>query len=430
MQTACGTYAIPAIAARFVQYYTNTVPIGPYRGAGRPDMAMLVERLVNRAAALAGVDPLDLRALNAIPRTEFPYRTPLGATYDSADYAALITAAREAAGWNGFPARRAESAARGMLRGRGVALFTEIAGGGASDRDEARVALTAQDGRVTARIETVTGGSGQSQAETYAFVLAAHLGLDPADIELVASPPRSQLVGAGSIASRSTISAGSAVADAGARLAKAVLSVAGLRANAAPEELRLTDGRIEREDGSLVMPLAEAVGLLGGMVTETGSAKLSMSFPSGCHIAEVEIDPETGRLQLLRYVAADDAGVVLNPVAADGQIHGGIVQGLGEVFGEAIRYDADGQVLTGSFMDYPMPRADDVPSFETIDRPVPSPHNPLGAKGLGEAGTTGALAAAANAVADALASAGAAMPDLPSTPERVWLALRGAAELG
>ena len=426
LQTVGGTYAIPAIAARFVQFFTHALPIGPYRGAGRPDMALLVERLVDRAAALSGTDPLHLRALNAIPRDAFPYRTPFGAVYDSADYPALIAAARQAADWDGFPARRSASARQRMLRGIGCALFTEIAGGGAVERDEARVTLSVHDGHASATIETVTGGSGQSQAETYAFVLRGQLGIDPADVRLLASPHDTRLNGAGSIASRSTINVGNAVADAGCKLAAKLLDVAGLRANAPPAELCLTAGRIDRADGTPVMSLGDAVAALGGRVVETGGVTPSSTFPSGCHIAEVEIDPATGRAHLLAYVAADDSGVVLNPVAAEGQMHGGIVQGLGEVFGEAIRYDADGQLLTGSFMDYPMPRADEVPFFRTIDRPVRSPHNPLGVKGLGEAGTTGALAAAANAVANALASAGAQMPELPATPERVWRTLRRA----
>jgi carbon-monoxide dehydrogenase large subunit len=196
-----------------------------------------------------------------------------------------------------------------------------------------------------------------------------------------------------------------------------------LRANAPATELRLADGKILRPDGSTVMALAEAITACGGRLAETGAQPRSFAFPSGCHIAEVEIDPETGSTRLLSYVAADDAGVILNPVAAEGQIHGGIVQGLGEVFGEAIVTDADGQVLTASFMDYGITRAEDVPAFVTLDLPVPSPHNPLGVKGLGEAGTTGALAAASNAIADALASAGAAMADLPCTPERLWRAI-------
>ena len=424
METAGGTYAIPAIAARFVQYFTNAVPLAPYRGAGRPDMALLVERLVDEAAHLAGIDPLDLRALNAIPAEAFPYRTPLGSTYDSADYAALIEAARARSDWDGFATRRAEAASRGRLRGRGVALFTEVAGGGGAKADEAAVTLSLADGRVTARMETVTGGTGQSQAETYAFVLADRLGLDPADVTLVMSPPDSRLQGAGSIGSRSTFSAGSAVADAGERLALRLKEAARRRANAPPDALRLEAGRILRADGTDVMGIDAALESLGGSVTEAGSAPVALTFPSGCHVAEIELDPEAGALTLERYVAADDAGTILNPIAATAQIHGGIVQGLGEVLGEAIRADEDGQVLTGSFMDYTMPRADDLPDFTVIDHGVRSPTNALGAKGLGEAGTTGALAAAANAIANALASAGADMPELPATPERVWQALQ------
>ncbi|MGC8527463.1 xanthine dehydrogenase family protein molybdopterin-binding subunit [Acidiphilium sp.] len=426
LQSGTGTYAIPAAHARFAQYFTNAGPLGPYRGAGRPDIALLVERLVDEAAAAAGADPLDLRARNAIPAAAFPWRTALGATYDSADYAALIAAARAESGWDDIAARREAAASRGALYGRGAALFTEVAGGGAAAQDEAKVTLSLAGGRAVARIETVTGGSGQSQAETYAFILARETGLDPADIELVASPPGSTLAGAGSIGSRSTVSAGSAVADAGAALRARLLALAGLRANEAPEDLAIASGAILRRDGSPVMTLAEAVAASGGEIAVTGVKPVAATFPSGCHVAEVEIDRETGLVRLTRYVAADDSGVLVNPVVAEGQIHGGIVQGVGGVLGEGMRYDAAGQPLTGSFMDYTMPRAADVPGFVTLDLPTPSPNNPLGAKGLGEAGTTGALPAVANAVADALRQIGAALPPLPCTPLRVWEAIRAA----
>jgi len=432
LQSGTGTYAIPVVLARFAQYFTNCGPIGPYRGAGRPDMALLLECLVERAAAVLGVDPLVLRAANAVPAAAFPYRTALGALYDSADYAALIAALRAAAG-SDAAARRAAAAQRGRLFGRGFALFTEIAGGGATPRDEARVSLDLVDGRVTATIETVTGGSGQSQAETYALVLAGRIGIDPADVTLQASPPQSRLQGAGSIGSRSTVAVGNAVARAGAQLAERLRAQAGLRANAAPAELVITPGAVARADGSVVMTLAEAVAAAtadGSTLVETGAMPVAATFPSGCHLAEVEIDPDTGALALTRYVAIDDAGVVLNPRVAAGQLQGGIVQGLGEVLGEGMRYDAAGQPLTGSFMDYAMPRADEVPGFELEDRQTPSPHNPLGVKGLGEAGTTGALAAAANAVADALRAVGAPLPDLPCTPERIWAALAAARRAG
>jgi carbon-monoxide dehydrogenase large subunit len=426
LMTSGGTYDIPAITVEFRQYFTHTGPIGPYRGAGRPDMALLIERLVDCAASARGDDPLALRARNAIAHAAFPYQTALGVTYDNADYPQLIEAAQHAADWENFAARRDAARARGRLLGRGVALFTEIAGGGAAARDEARVTLHLVNGQVRARIETVTGGSGQSQAETYAFILAPRLGLDPADIELVASPADSTLQGAGSIASRSTLSAGSAIANAGDQLRTRLLALAGLRANAAPDELILADGAICRQDGSLVLRLADAIEAAEAPLIAVGAMPLSASFPSGCHVAEVDIDPQTGVATLVRYVAVDDAGLVLNPQAAEGQIHGGIAQGLGEVFGEAMIYDEAGQVLSGSFMDYPMPRAADMPFFMTAERPTLSPHNPLGVKGLGEAGTTGALAAATNAIADALAQAGAALPALPCTPQRIWQSLRQA----
>lgn len=426
LQSGTGTYAIPSVVGRFAQYFTNAGPIGPYRGAGRPDTAMLVERLVDRAATACGVDPLDLRARNAISAASFPYRTPFGAIYDSADYASLIDAARQASGWDDGEQRRTEAARRNALVGRGVALFTEIAGGGAATRDEARVTVGIVDGRATARIETVTGGSGQSQAETYAFILAAATGLDPADIVLDASPSDTMLTGAGSLGSRSTISAGGAVADAGQQIRTQLLAVAGLRANAAPEELAVANDCIERPDGSPVMTITEAITAAGGKIVVTGVKPVSSTFPSGCHVAEVEIDRDTGVVCLTRYVAIDDSGNVLNPKVAEAQIHGGIVQGVGEVLGEGMRYDETGQPLTGSFMDYTMPRAADVPNFVTGDRPTVSPNNLLGAKGLGEAGTTGALPAVANAIADALASIGAELPPLPCTSNRVWVAIRAA----
>ncbi len=312
------------------------------------------------------------------------------------------------------------------LLGVGVALFTEVAGAGGTAQDQAQVTLHVTNGVAHAVIETITGGSGQSQAETYAFVLAPLLGLDPADIVLHASPSHARLTGSGSIGSRSTQNAGSAVREAGGQLRAQLLAQAALRANAAPEELEIEGGWVRRRDGSAVLSVAQIIEAKGGTMTELGSAPSSVSFPSGCHIAEVEIDRDTGVVVLTRYVAVDDSGTILNPVAAEAQIHGGIVQGVGEVIGEAMCYDETGQPLTGSFMDYAMPRAADVPSFVMLDRPTPSPNNPLGVKGLGEAGTTGALAAVTNAIADALGQVGAALPELPCTSARIWQALRAA----
>lgn len=423
LQSSTGTYDIPAFSMAFSQYFSNASPIGPYRGAGRPDVALLIERLVDLAAAKLSIDPLELRARNIIPATSFPYRTPAGSTYDNADYAALLDTAREVADWQNSTVRQREAAQRNRLFGHGVALFTEIAGAGASAHDQARVSLHLTQGRVQAVMETISGGSGQSQAETYAFVLAPLLGLDPADIVLNASLADSNLTGSGSIGSRSTQNAGSAIADAGGKIRAQLLAQAGLRANAPPEDLHIEAGRINRPDGSMVMTIAQAVEAEGGKITVVGSTPSSVSFPSGCHIAEIEIDRDTGHVTLTRYIAVDDSGTVLNPAVAEAQIHGGIVQGVGEVFCEAMRYDDIGQPLTGSFMDYPMPRAADVPNFITLDRPTPSPNNPLGVKGLGEAGTTGALAAVTNAIANALNHVGMGLPELPCTAEKLWYAI-------
>ncbi len=424
LQTSSGAYAIPALSILFKQYFSNASPIGPYRGAGRPDIALLIERLVDLAAFEIGADPLALRAQNIIPSTQFPYLTAAGSTYDSADYAVLLATARQEADWDTMPARRAAAAARYRLRGCGVALFTEIAGAGGSAQDQAQVSLRVTGALAHADIETIIGGSGQSQAETYAFILAPLLGLDPADIVLNASPAHARLTGSGSIGSRSTQNAGSAVADAGGKLRAQLLAQAALRANAAPEDMRIEDGWVCRQDGSPVMSIAQIIESKGGSMTELGATPSSVSFPSGCHIAEIEIDRHTGVVTLTRYTAVDDSGTILNQAAAEAQIHGGIVQGVGEVIGEAMRYDETGQPLTGSFMDYVMPRAADVPSFVMLDRPTPSPNNPLGVKGLGEAGTTGALAAVTNAIANALGQIGAELPALPCTADKLWRAMQ------
>jgi carbon-monoxide dehydrogenase large subunit len=422
LQTLTGAYAIPVAAARFRVAFSNAAPTGPYRGAGRPDIALLVERLADKAAAALGLDPIALRARNALGRAAFPYRTAAGSVYDSGDFAALLAGARAASDWDGFATRRARSEASGFRRGRGVALFTEIAGGGAADRDEARVALAVTaDGNVTGTIETVTGGTGQSHAETYASIAAGPLGLDAADFRLRASIPDSRLIGAGSIASRSTISAGSAVLNGAESLRRMLLRPAALRANCAPEDLTIEAGAIRAADGRVIETVAGALAGLGGAIEVVGTQAMGVTFPSGCHVAEVEVDRETGAARLVAYTAVDDAGVVLNHTASEGQLHGGIAQGVGGALGEAIVTDADGQVLTASFMDYAMPRAADLVSFAVSDLPVPSPNNPLGAKGLGEAGTTGALAAVAAAVGDAVGGDVA----LPVEAGQVWTRLRG-----
>lgn len=419
LQSLTGCYVIPAAHAVFRMMHTHATPTGPYRGAGRPEMALLIERLVDIAARRLNADPFDLRRRNAIPFAAFPYTLSSGARYDSGDFARLMDTARGAADWDGFSARR--NSANGVRLGRGMALFIETSGGGAMP-DEAALTLSARDGQATLRIETVTASTGQSHARTFALIAAPRLGLPEASAELVASAPGGRLSGAGSYASRSTIAAGSAVALAAEALSMRLRTQAALRANCAPEDLRLADEAVLRADGT---PVCRIVDLLGEPISETGKVPPSQAFASGCHIAEVAIDEATGAATLIRYLAVDDAGVTLDHQATEAQIHGGIAQGVGEVLGEdAVIEAASGQPVAASLMDYTLPRADDVPHYRVLACDTPSPFNPLGVKGIGEAGTTGALCAVTSAIFDALD--GRDLPPMPFTQERLWRALRGA----
>lgn len=413
LQSLTGCYAIPAACAVFRMMHTHAVPTGPYRGAGRPEMALLVERLVDIAARRLGIDPFVLRDRNIIPPAAFPWTLPSGARYDSGDFARLLRVARQASDWDGFDARRSP----GVRLGRGMALFIEVSGGGGAP-DEAALTLSAMDGRAALRIETVTASTGQSHARTFALVAAPRLGLPEAAVTLVASDPQTGLSGAGSYASRSTIAAGSAVAAAADALSLRLRGIAALRANCAPEDLHLADERIRRTDQT---PVCRLVDLLAEPLTETSRAMPGQAFASGCHIAEVAIDEATGAAVLTRYLAVDDAGVTIDHQAAEAQIHGGIAQGVGEVLGEEAVIDAEsGQPYAASLMDYMLPRANDFPNYQVMECNTPSPFNPLGVKGIGEAGTTGALCAVTNAIADAIDALD--LPPMPFTQERLWRA--------
>jgi len=413
-----GSYAIPAAHAAIRLVLTNAVPTGPYRGAGRPEVAILVERLVDLAAAQRGEDPFAIRARNVIAPDAFPYTLPSGIPYDSADFPALLARAREASDWDGFATRQAEAAARGKRLGRGMALFIEVSGGGGGT-DEAALTLSAEGDAPRLTIETVTGATGQSHPTTFAAIANARLGLAETDVTLVPSDAATRLAGAGTYASRSTITTGSAVALAAAEIAATLLRRAALRANCAPEELRLADGEVQRADGTTVCAIAT---LLAEPIAAKGSFAPTNAFASGCHVAELELDPETGATRLARYTAVDDAGVTIDHQSAEAQIHGGIAQGVGEVLGEDAALDESGQPLAGSLMDYAVPHADELPGYVVADCNTSSPANPLGVKGIGEAGTTGALCAVAAAVTDALGQP--ELPPLPCTPARLWAALR------
>jgi carbon-monoxide dehydrogenase large subunit len=409
-----GCYAIPAAHASFRLVLTNAASTGPYRGAGRPEMSLLVERLVDLAARRRGEDPFELRARNAIPAAAFPYTLPSGIQYDSADFHALLRRARKAADWDGFASRRRN----GMVRGRGVALFIEVSGGGTAP-DEAALTLADVNGEARLRIETVSGATGQSHPTTFSTIARSRLGLSEASVTLVASDEATRLSGAGTYASRSTITTGSSIALAADEIAAKLLGLAGLRANCAADELHLTDGEVRRTDNSTV---CSVVSLLTEPVAATGRFAPTNAFASGCHVAEVEIHTETGVTRLVRFVAVDDAGVTIDLAAAKAQIQGGVAQGVGEALSEEAVLDAQGQPVAASLMDYAAPRADDFPDYAVLECNTPSPFNPLGVKGIGEAGTTGALCAVTAAVANALGNR--PLPPMPFTAHRIWRALR------
>lgn len=418
LQSLTGCYAIPAAHCRLRTIHTHAVPTGPYRGAGRPETALIVERLVDLAAAKRGEDPFTIRRRNALAPAAFPYTLPTGARYDSANVPALLDAAERAAALPGFGANR--QSAPGKRLGLGVALFIEVSGGGGFP-DEATLTLSAAAGAPRLRIETVTASTGQSHPRTFATIAGRVLGLAETEMELVASDPATALGGAGSYASRSTIAAGSAVLLAAEEIAARLRALAALRANCAAEDLHLAEGEVRRADGTVVCPIAA---LLAEPITATGKQPPSNAFASGCHVAEVEIDTATGVTRLLRYLAVDDAGVTIDHQAAEAQIHGGIAQGVGEVLTEESVFAPEtGQMIAASLMDYGIPRADDVPGYELVECNTPSPNNPLGVKGIGEAGTTGALCAVTAAVANALGDH--PLPPMPFTPGRVWKALHG-----
>lgn len=420
-----GCYAIPVRALSAALKFTNATPLGPYRGAGRPDIALIVERLADEAAARTGLDPMEIRRRNALPAAAFPVATLAGPTYDSGDYAGLLARAAASPAWTGRAARRTEAAARGRLSGTGVALFVEVAGGGAVSEDQVRLSLERRGGEAHVVIETANKGSGQGHDAVYRTLVAERLGLSPRQVSLEECPPDSALVGAGAFGSRSTAAVGNALVSGCGRMVEALVGRAAERLDRPPEGLVCDGQAIRAPDGTVLATLGAALDEAADAgLAVVGSMPVSTSFPSGCHLCTVEIDPETGALAVTGYAAIDDAGRVISHAHVEGQVVGGVAQGLGSGLAERLVLDADGQLLTASLMDYGLPRAADVPPVSVSEHNTPSPNNPLGVKGVGEAGTTGAMAALCNAVADALRAEGAGLPPMPFVPERLWAALR------
>ena len=421
---ASGAYRIPAAYGRNRLALTNTVPITAYRGAGRPDMAYMVERLVDEAARQTGLDRLDLRRRNLIPRDAFPYpipTAPMPSAYDSADFAALLDAAVREADWDGFEARRAEAATHGKLRGIGCALFIEPAGG-VAPADEAMLTFE-PDGSLL--LHEVAIASGQGHETVLPEIVGRTLGIAPERITLRAGRADGPaLKGAGAFGSRSMMSMGNVSAEAAALVIKKGMALASAALEASEADIDYAGGAYRIAGTDRTVELAELARRNPGALDSKAELPAPRAFPSGAHVAEVEVDPDTGMTELVRYVSIDDCGAVMNHTLLEGQIWGGLLQGLGQVFGEACLYDEDGQMLSGSFMDYAMPRADLVKRVTIQTVLVPSPSNQLGVKGVGEAGTVGSLPTAMNAILDALRPHGVRHLDMPASAQRVWQALQ------
>ncbi|MGZ8156745.1 MAG: xanthine dehydrogenase family protein molybdopterin-binding subunit, partial [Burkholderiales bacterium] len=422
MTCMTGVYRIPALYATYRVPLTSTTPVGAYRGAGRPDIAYVVERLVNQAATELGIDPSELRRRNFIAPEAFPYKTATGSVYEIADLPGLLGKALELGDWSGFEKRRGESQARGKLRGIGISTVIENTGAGNAPKDEVTLSVDAS-GTVT--VHTVSKAQGHGHETTLAQIVAHTLAIDPERVKVVQCAPGTKLLGNHTGGSRSTVGAGSVCHLAAQKLVEQGKALAALELNVEPSQVSYAHG----EFGSSESPRKVTLGELAKSkpLDVIADGKFGSTFPNGCHIAEVEVDPETGETKVVSYCAVDDCGVVINHAIVEGQLHGGVVQGAGQVFGEHIVYERDsGQPLTASFQDYYMPRAGLVPELRGEEHPTPSKVSPLGVKGMGESGCTASIPVLVEAVLDALRPLGVTHLDMPLGPSRVWHAIQEA----
>ncbi|MEQ9639157.1 MAG: xanthine dehydrogenase family protein molybdopterin-binding subunit [Alphaproteobacteria bacterium] len=427
-----GIYDIPAIFMRSRGALTNTTPVDAYRGAGKPEANYIIERLIDTAARRHGFDPVELRRRNAVDR--FPYRKALGAVLDCGRYKANIETATRRADRDGFADRRARAAAAGRLRGLGVACFLESARG--APQEEAQIRFAADR-----MIELVTGteSNGQGHETAFAQVAAQRLGLPLAAFRYVQADTRETRIGFGHGGARSMHMGAGTLALAIDRMLETARPLAAQLLQADPSALDYANGRFSvrgTDRGITLLDVATAahqsdLSAAGGLDTTVFRQDAPFTFPGGCHLAEVEVDPETGQVTLLRYTAIDDYGQLVNPRLAEGQVHGGLAQGIGQALGEDIAYDPEsGQLLSGSLMDYWLPRAADLPAFDVALDGVPTTANALGVKGTGQAGCISAPPTVVNAILDALAPLGVTDIEMPATPERVWRAIRDARRTG
>lgn len=439
-------YRVPSIRLRSRMVFTNHSVLGAYRGAGRPEAIYLIERLLDRASAKFGLDRAEMRRRNLIPASAMPYSAVNGQTYDSGEFEVVLDKALKLADWNNFPARRAESARRGRLRGIGICNFLEVAGG---ILEEPVNLNFGDDGTVS--LHTGAQAIGQGHLATYPLLIAKHLGIDVSKVRLVAGDSAQTPGIVATVASRSTMMTGGALTLACDEAIRRGKLIAAHLLEASAGDIEFAQGKFSVAGTDIAIPILEITprlkhisaagacapaGAASAPLPEGIPAELSnlakfvspgMSFPNGCHICEVEVEPDTGLTRIVRYTAVDDVGVVLNQTIVEGQIMGGIAQGLGQVFGEQLVRDDSGQVLNASFMDYPMPHAGLFPAPAIGHHEARCTTNPLGVKGAGESGVSGALPSAVNAILDALSVRGVKEMDLPFTPGRVWAALQRAA---
>ena len=422
--TTCmtGVYRIPALYATYRVPLTNTTPVAAYRGAGRPDIAYVVERLVNQAAAEVGLDAAELRRRNFIQPEAFPYTTPTGSVYEYADLPGLLEQGLKLADWAGYPQRLSKSRAAGKLRGIGISTVIENTGAGNAPKDEIELELDAS-GTVT--VYTVSKTQGHGHETTMAMIVGDALGIPHAQVKVVQCATDKILEGNHTGGSRTMVGAGSVCYLAAQKLIEEGKALAALELNLEPSQISYAHGEFGSAESPRKVKLAELAKTSTLRLTAEG--KFGSTFPNGCHVAEIEVDPKTGLTEIVSYCAVDDCGVVINHAIVEGQLHGGVVQGAGQVFGEHIVYDREtGQPLSASFMDYYMPRSDLLKSLRGEEHPTPSKVSPLGVKGMGESGCTASIPALVAAVIDAVRSLGVHHIDMPLTPSRLWHAMDAA----
>src|SRR5258706_2371338 len=423
-----GVYRIPALHGNFKVVLTNTAPVAAYRGAGRPDVAYIVERLVDQAARDLKIERDELRRRNFIPLGAFPYKTPTMGVYEASDFAGCLGKALKASDWSGLIRRLEAQRKAGKLRGIGLWTVIEVTAAGMFPKDQVAIEFDAQ-GRL--EVYTVSLSTGQSHETTFSEIVAQTLGVAPEAVTLRESVQGKNLSGNHSGGSRSLVGCGSVCKLAAQKLIEQAKPLAAEELELEPSQLDYADGAFRSRDGEKRIGLLELAKKLVGTsphpLNLMAEASVGSTYPNGCHVAEVEIDPDTGVTEILSYTAVDDAGNVINHSVVEGQVHGGVTQGAGQVFGEHAVYDREsGQLLTGSFSDYYMPRAGWIRDIHVNDHPLPSQVNVLGAKGAGESGCTASLPSLVSAVLDAVRPLGIQHLDMPLTPSKMWHAIQTA----